>query len=123
MNSSGEQSDDTSSLLAALEAEDSQAVLQWILPREFWLVTDEDNSDEDGTAALMAEVDEVPVIVAFTAQETAMAFSQSMGNEDFSGFAVNGDALVENLPDGVGILLDAETDHCYVILPDLLCGQ
>jgi len=122
--SGNEESQDNISLAAAVEANDSQTLQQLIQSRDFTLLQSEDESDEEGSAALMAECDGSPVLIAFSNMETAGVFvdamSEEFGGQEVPAFVVDGKSLLENLPEGLGILLDPETDQCCVIPPDAI---
>ncbi len=123
-----ESDDIVSNIVAAIEATDSQKLLQLIVDQQFVLIsvsTDEEtDNDDEAMGAITAEVDDYEVLVAFTSEPLAGQFVDAMGdmfdNEDqVQGFIVDGEALLDYLPDDYGLLLNPETEHTALIKPDL----
>ena len=73
------------------------------------------NSSDEGTAALMAEVDGFPVLVAFTSTDHVRQFASSMpdmldAEGELTTFVVSGSDFLSKLPDEFGVLANPETD-------------
>ncbi|MFK8111111.1 MAG: hypothetical protein AB8B91_02865 [Rubripirellula sp.] len=96
-----------------------------ILANEFVLISVSDGTeDEENMGALTAELGDFDVLVAFTTEANAGAFVGEMDelfedNEEVEGVVVEGNSMLEYLPDGYGLLLDPETDSACVIEPGL----
>ena len=76
-------------------------------------------------AALMGEVNDFPVMVAFTSRDHAMGFAGAMPDLlDADGsmpiFDVAGKDLLTYLPEGCGVLLNPESEDSAVIPPSLV---
>ncbi len=117
---------DFSKFLSAIEERDSAALRGLILAGEFVLlsVSSDEDDDEESVGALTAEIGDFEVIVAFTTEENAGAFVREMGElfedeEGVDGVVVEGDALLEYLPEGFGLLLNPEIEDAAVIDPAL----
>lgn len=109
-------------LSAAIEDRDAPKLRQLILNGEFILINiqSEEDDEEDAMGALTAEIDDLPVLVAFTSERHAGAFVGAMGDlfedsDEVQGFVVEGDALLEYLPDDYGLLVNPETESALVI--------
>lgn len=109
---------------AAIEDEDSDTVLRLIRGGEFTLFEIEEESDDEESAAMTAECDGRMMLVAFSSREAATTFanvmSEEFGDEEITGLDIDGENLLVNLPEGLGILLDPESDGCYEIPVELL---
>jgi hypothetical protein len=116
-----------SKLFEAIVAGDADQTRLLLIASEFILirVTDEDD-DEENFGALTADVDDVEVLVAFTSEKTASDFIAHMGEELFNegeeidGFVVDGETLLDYLPDDFGVLIDPEQEHSSVIANELV---
>lgn len=99
-----------------------------LLPQvEFTVAEAPDDSDDDGKAALLVEVDDVPAMVAFTSNEHAQAFAESgcvqLDDDDsMPAFVVSGEDLLADLPEAFGLLLNPESEDCIVLTPEQI-GQ
>ncbi|HXG12844.1 MAG TPA: SseB family protein [Gemmataceae bacterium] len=76
-------------------------------------------------AALMAETDDFPVMVAFTSMNHAKQFASAVpGMLDADGsmpaFVVAGKDLLTYLPEGCGVLLNPESEDSTVLSPELV---
>jgi hypothetical protein len=112
-------------LAQAVERGDAGEVARWIAQRDFTLVETPEDSDGEGKAALIADVDDCPMLVAFTSESQAALFARAMpelldADGKLPAFVVYGQSFLANLPEGCGVLLDPETDDCVVIPPDLI---
>ena len=118
-------SDADNKLTAAINDRDASQVRSQILAREFVMISisgEEDNDDNVG--ALTAELGDFDVLVVFTSEQNAGVFVREMGElfeneEEVDGVVVEGNAMLEYLPDGFGILLDPEIESACVIDPTL----
>lgn len=116
------------SLFAAIEADDVARIAALFPTQSFTLfdVTEEtEEASDDETAALTAEVEDFPVVVAFTSETHAGEFAGAMPDlfetdADVPAFIMDGGNLLAHLPEGFGVLLNPETDDCYVLPPDLV---
>lgn len=113
---------------AAIDDRDAKHLFQLILDQQFVLISineDEDEDDADAMGAITAEVEDYEVLVAFTSESLAEEFINVMGdmfgeNDQVQGFIVEGDALLEYLPENYGLLLNPETDHTALVEPTLV---
>lgn len=105
----------------AIEAKDADVLRTLILAGEFILINvQSEEDDEEGMGALTADIDDTPVLVAFSTEEHAGAFVGAMSDmfdeaDEVHGFLVEGDALLEYLPDDYGLLIDPETEDIQLI--------
>ena len=125
-DSSSDQPQSASELFHAIESGDASRVAKTIAPQFFTLLEVSDGAaDEDEYSALMAEVDDFPVLVAFTSEDHAGDFAGAMvdlfaGDEDVPAFIVDGRNLLAHLPAEHGVLLNPESDDCHILPPDLV---
>ncbi len=115
-------------LADAVANRDASALREQIVAREFILISvqEEDDGEDDGMGALTADVDDQPVLVAFTSEGHAERFVSAMseifdGSEEVEGFLVEGNALLEYLPEDYGLLFDPETNAAQFV--DALLAQ
>ena len=116
---------DDKDLNAAIDQRDAGLVRQQVLAREFILINildEEEEEDDEQMGALTAAIDDFEALVAFTSEENAGNFVQSQGemfqdDDEVQGFLVEGDALLEYLPESFGLLINPETDEAKVIDP------
>jgi hypothetical protein len=120
-------SDSPSPLQDAVLEGDARLLRQLLLTSEFVLLsTAQSEEDPDlNVGAITAEIEDIEVLIAFTSEKTAGEFVQESGDlfasdESVDGVVVDGEALLEYLPDGFGILMDPESDSAIVIEPGLL---
>lgn len=109
-------------LLDAAAEEDADQVAALLPQVDFTIVESPDESEGEDKAALVAEVEGAPAIVAFTSNEHAQAFAESASellDDDGSlpAFIVPGANLLENLPEDFGLLLNPESEECVVLAP------
>ena len=118
-------SDADSTLIAAINERDASQVRSLILAREFVLISvSGEDDDDESVGALTAELGDFDVLVVFTSEQNAGVFVREMGDlfeneEEVDGVVVEGDAMLEYLPEGYGILLDPEIESACVIEPTL----
>lgn len=120
-------SDAHTQLIDAVAERDAEKVRSLILAGNFVLISvsdSEDEDDEENVGALTAEVGDFDVLVAFSSEQNAGTFVGQMGDlfedeEEVEGVVVEGDAMLEYLPEGFGVLLDPETESACVIEPTL----
>jgi hypothetical protein len=117
---------DFSKLFAAIDERDAAQVRSLILANEFVLISISDGEDDDdeNVGALTAEIGDFDVLVAFTSEENAGVFVGEMGElfeeeEGVDGVVVDGEALLEYLPDGFGLLLNPEVEDASIVDPTL----
>src|SRR6056297_2474756 len=114
-------------LVTAIDDQNAGKIRKILLGGEFILISvhdPEDPDDEEGVGALTADLDGEEVLVVFSSEEQAGAFVGEMTdmfdeNEEVQGFMVEGDALLEYLPEDFGMLLNPETDDVQLITPSL----
>jgi len=105
----------------AIEAKDAAALRALILASDFILINvPGEDDDEEGMGALTADIDDTPVLVAFSTEDHAGTFVGAMSDmfdevDEVHGFLVEGDALLEYLPEDYGLLIDPETDDIQLI--------
>lgn len=120
----------TSPYPALTESRDAAAIRKLILSSEFVLISIEeeesegDDSEEGSYGALTAEIEDFEALVVFTSEKIAGEFVNSQEDlfgegEEVEGIVVEGDALLEYLPEGFGMLIDPEFDDACVIDPAL----
>ena len=116
-----------SSVTAAIDDRNAKKLFQLIIAQQFVLISvsdEQDADDEDAMGAITAEVDDYEVLVAFTSEPLASEFIDSMGDmfgeeDHIQGFIVDGDALLEYLPNDYGLLMNPETALTALIEPKL----
>ena len=98
-----------------------------IVTNEFVLLstTKSEDDENENVGAITAEIGEIEVLVVFTSEQAAGHFVHQSGDlfeedEEVDGIVVEGAALLDYLPDGFGILLDAESDEAIVVEPSLI---
>ena len=111
-----------SGLADAVASRDAAAIREQIVTMEFILISvqEEDDSEDDGMGALTADVDDQPALVVFTSERHAERFVSAMadifeGSDEVQGFLVEGDALLDYLPEDYGLLFDPETDDAHLV--------
>ena len=118
-------SDADATLIAAINERDASQVRAQILAREFVLISiSGDDDEEESVGALTAELGDFDVLVVFTSEQNAGVFVREMGElfeneEEVDGVVVEGEAMLEYLPDDYGILLNPEIESACVIEPTL----
>ncbi len=113
-------------LLEAVADRDADALRTRLLQRSFVVIRiiNDDDAEDDGISTLRAEVGDFEALVAFTTETKASAFVQEMDdlfedNDEVEGMFVEGEALIELLADGLGLLLNPEDESAVVIDPAL----
>ncbi len=114
-------------LAGAVEERDAVRVRQLIDSAEFVLLTaaDEEDDDEEGANVFSTELDGMDLLVAFSNEDAAGEFVNSMGDvyeedEEIEGYVLDGDALLQFMPPGHGLFLNPESDDSLIIDQDLL---
>ncbi len=109
-------------LVAAIEAEDKSAILDWIRGEQFTLVSL--SNDEESLSAMILETEEFPALVAFLSSEHAEQFVDSISDqiegEEVDLFEVAGEDLLVPLSSEFGLLINPESDDAVMIEPTLL---
>lgn len=122
----------TSPFPKLVEDENVEGLRSQILSGEFVLisVSDEGESGEDEAyGALTAEIEEgYEALVVFTSEKIAGDFVNQQEDlfedgEEVEGIVVEGDALLEYLPEGFGMLFDPEFDDNTCILNPVLAAK
>jgi hypothetical protein len=97
-----------------------------ILASDFILISTskEGETDDDNIGALTAELEEVEVLVAFTTEANAKIFVDAMAeffteDESVDGIVVDGAAMLDYMPEGYGLLLDAELEINTLMAPNV----
>lgn len=117
--------DADTTLIAAINDRDANQLRSLILAREFVMISvSGTDDDDDSVGALTAELGDFEVLVAFTSEHNAGVFVREMSDlfeheEEVDGVVVDGDAVLEYLPEGYGILLDPEIESVSLIDPTL----
>ena len=88
-------------------------------------VSDSEQEEDDHLGALTANVEDFDVLVVFTNEQFATDFVGKMGelfeeDEEIEGFFVDGDAILEYLPEEFGLLINPEHEPTAVMQPSLL---
>jgi hypothetical protein len=116
---------DNNKINDAVAERDTEKLKSLILGAEFVLlsVADED-SQEENVGALTAELEDFDVLVAFSSEKNAGDFVNEMSelfedDEEVEGVVVEGDAMLEYLPEGFGLLIDPETEAACIVEPTL----
>lgn len=118
-------SDADTTLIAAINERDASQVRSLILAREFVMISiSGDDDDDESVGALTAELGDFEVLVVFTSEQNAGVFVREMGElfeneEEVDGVIVEGDAVLEYLPEGFGMLLNPEVESVTLIDPKL----
>jgi len=115
-------------LLEAVSDRNADALRSMLLERTFVVInitSGEDNVKEDEVSTLRAEVEDFEALVAFTTEARASVFVEEMEDifeeeDEVEGMFVDGDALLDSLADGLGLLLNPEDESAAVIDPDLV---
>jgi hypothetical protein len=119
--------DSPSPIHDAVSERDTSQLRSLLIGGEFVLLsTTRNEQDDDGNiGAITAEIGDIDVLVVFTSEQSAGHFVHESGDlfeedEEVDGIVVEGDALLDYLPDGFGILLDPESDGALVIEPAII---
>jgi len=115
-----------SKLSEAVDQRDAVLVRQLIDGAEFVLLTlPDEEDDEEGANVFSTDLDGMELLVAFTNEQTAGDFVNSMEDlfeegEEIEGYVLDGDALLQYMPPEYGLLLNPESDESLVIDLDLI---
>lgn len=121
-------SEDTNAFLDAIAEGDPAEIRKMMAGAEFVLISMSDGtegeSEDEGSGALTAEIEGQEALVVFTSEELAGQFVNEQEDlfedtEEVEGLVVEGDALLQYLPEGFGMLIDPEFDGAAMIDPDL----
>lgn len=111
-------------LVAAIENQDADTIKRLLADGEFILINvqgpEDDDEDEESIGALTADLEDMQVLVVFSSEEHAGTFVSEMTdmfdpNEEVQGFMVEGDMLLDYLPDEFGMLINPETDDALIV--------
>ena len=126
MNRSEQEGLDSGLKLAELVATgDAAAIAEHIKDRDFTLVKLADESDEENFSALIAEVDDAPMLVVFSSDQHAGMFADTVPEDmldeegNMPAFLVGGQELVADLTEEFGVIFNMETEDLCVMEPDL----
>lgn len=119
-------SDQPNPFFDAIADRDATAIRKAMTCAEFVLISMSDGSEEDeeGSGALTAEIDGEDALVVFTTEALAGQFVKEQedlfeDSEEVEGLVVEGEALLEYLPEGFGMLIDPEVEESAMIEPEL----
>lgn len=118
--------DTPTELISAINDRDATRLLALMQQAEFIMIRVGDEEEEDGSlGALTADVEDFDVLVTFTNEENGSNFISTMADifesgEEVEGFFVDGNMLLENLPDEFGLLIDPENESTAIIDPTLI---
>lgn len=113
----------------AIEQRDAVLVRQLFDTVEFVLLSSSEEGqqedDDEGVNVFSADLDGMPVLVAFTNEEAATEFVHSVESgynegDEIEGYVLDGGALLEYMPPEHGLLLNAESEDAMLIDPELL---
>lgn len=109
----------------AATEDDPVAIARWLFARDFWLIEEPADSDADGMAALVLDIEDHPVVAAFMSLKYANAFAGEQPElfdnpENIKGFVVTGQDLVLNMPEGSGVLINPGADDERYLPPELI---
>jgi hypothetical protein len=113
-------------LLEAVAQRDADGLRSMLAESTFVVISiiSGDETDEDEISTLRAEVSDFEALVAFTSETKASVFVQEMEDlfeedDEVEGMFVDGEALMDLLADGLGLLLNPEDESAAVIDPEL----
>ena len=118
-------SEKTTQLMAAIEERDAATIHSLVMKMEFVLINIRSGEDDEDVTTLTADVDDFDVIVAFTSEKLAGDFVKSMDEifddaESVDGIVVEGETMLDYLPEEIGLLINPEDDDSAVVDPELL---
>ncbi len=119
-------SEEPNDFLDLLAEGDAAKIRSQMNGMEFVLISmsdGEEEDDEDG-GALTAEIDGCDALVIFTNEPFAGKFVEEQSDlfedvEEVEGLVVEGEALLEYLPEGFGMLFDPEVAEGVMVDPEL----
>lgn len=114
-------------LLDAVADRNADAVRSMLLERTFVVISitsSAGDKEQEQVSTLRAEVEDFEALVAFTSETRANDFVEEMEElfeeeDEVEGVCVDGDALLDSLSDGLGLLVNPEDESTAVIDPDL----
>ncbi len=115
-----------SKLTDAVDQRDALLVRQLVNEAEFVLLTlPDDEDDEEGANVFSTDLDGMELLVAFTNEQAAGDFVNSMEDlfedgEEVEGYVLDGDALLQYMPPEYGLLLNPESDDSLLIDLELI---
>jgi hypothetical protein len=122
MQSDDELSSLLDELVDAIEAEDKEAIMEWIRSKTFTLISL--SEEEDSLSAMILETEDFPALVAFMNQEHAEEFVDSIADQiegdEVDLFEVSGEDLLGPMSAEFGLLINPESDDAVMIEPELL---
>ena len=122
-------SNSPSSIHDAVTERDPRQFLDLMVGGEFVLLstTRGEEDEQQNMGAITAEIGDIEVLVVFSTEQSAGHFVHESGDlfeedEEVDGIVVEGDALLDYLPEGFGILLDPESDEAIVVEPSFIAA-
>jgi hypothetical protein len=113
-------------LLEAVAERDADAIRATLLQGTFVVISiiGPDSDEQDEISTLRAEVDDFEALVTFTSEQRASLFVKEMDDlfdedDEVEGVFVAGEALLDLLADGLGLLINPEDETVVVIDPEL----
>jgi hypothetical protein len=111
-------------LFDAIAQANAAEVARFLSQADFTLIEGAVN-DDGSKGAVTGEVNDFPVLVAFTSNDYAAQFAGANDdlldeNGDLPAFVVGGSDLLRYLPEGFGIVFNPESDNEKVIAPKLV---
>ena len=126
-DSSAPEPDSASELFDAIAQGNTTRIAELLPPMSFTLFDVSEDPDSEELDTLTAQVDDFDVLVAFSSDDHAGMFAGVVPDlfetdDDIPAFIVDGGTLISNVPEGCGVLLNPETDDCYVLSPDMVAA-
>lgn len=92
---------------------------------EFILLSTAPDGEEEHEGAFIAEIDGMEALMVFTSNEVAKQFVDESNDsispeEEIDGIIIEGEALLDYLPEQYAILLDAECESALIIETELM---
>jgi hypothetical protein len=109
----------------ATDGDDPAALARWLAARDFWLVDEGLDSQDGGKAALVLDVEGIPVVAAFTSQKHVSSYAQDQSElfadpQNIPAFLAAGRDVVLTIPAGGGMVIDPSTDEELYLPPELI---
>jgi hypothetical protein len=111
-------------LAELIDDRDAASIAKALHNREFTMIEVEGDEEGEEKGAMVAQMEDFDVVVAFSSEEQASEFAQEMPDlfedETVDGFLIDGYSLFTELPEDIGLIIDPESEHCCVLDPDLV---
>lgn len=108
-------------LSEAVAEGDASKLRDVIRANRFFLINiQHEGEGEEEMGALTADVDDKPVLVVFSSEGHAEQFVNEVSDmfeesDEVQGFVVDGEALLDYLPEDYGLLFDAESEDAQYV--------